>query len=90
MSSKNSVPTAYPPKFKFKRLKMALGFCAYCSKRSTHVWEASGEDDDGTVHSRSRYRVCTTHANEFLDASLPIASKVKVTASVSLNDLLDL
>lgn len=90
MTSTNRASAVYPPKFRFKRLKMALGYCGFCSSRSSQSMEMTSEDDQHRVITRTNYRLCTAHAHEFIDAARPVASNVKLGVTLGLNELLDL
>lgn len=83
MAPTTSIPTAYPPRFLFQRIKMALHFCGFCARRSSHALEfASVDQPAGDVVARTTYRLCTQHANQIVDTALPVAERVRITATM--------
>ena len=82
MAPTTSIPTAYPPRFLFQRIKMALHFCGFCSKRSSQVMELTANDEHDAVVARTKYRLCTQHANQIVDTALPVAERVRITATM--------
>jgi len=81
MPRTTKAPKAYPKHFFFQRIKMALGFCGYCSSRSRYDMEVRGVTDD-VVNTMTPYKVCQKHSNEFAAAMISSGGTGTVEYSV--------